>query len=126
MRRYMRQNDTKPYLTVQLRDATDDPVTSSVVNLTGATVKFIMRGSDGTAKVDATLAGSEYVNRTSGIVRYEWLAADTDTCDDYHAEFEVTDSEAAVTTYWDKRTAEEISDEVAPESLIISIVDDLA
>lgn len=125
MKKYMRQNDTKPFLQVQIYDATDNPVNSAVVDLTGAAVRFIMRGADGTAKVTATLAGTEFIDRPNGIVRYEWETGDTDTCGEYCVEFEVTDSTAYISTYWDVRTAQEIATEQPPEPLVIAIVDDL-
>lgn len=124
MIKYIKQNDTSPNVRAILYTVTGDPPVASVVNLTGATVKFIMRQSGSTAaKVDTA---ATVVDATAGTVQYTWIAADTDTAINYLGEFEVTDSSSAVVTYWDLRTVTEIGDNLRPEPLIISIVDDLA
>lgn len=129
MIKYIRQNDTKPFVRAVLATVSGDPATRTVVDLSSATVKFIMRevGST-TAKVDATLAGGEIVDATNGEVQYEWdgTEGDTDTCGDYLVEFQVTDSESYVMTFWDMRTASQIDNGEVPEPLIVRIVDDLA
>ncbi len=120
----MKTNDTTPNIRAVLYTVTGDPPTASVVNLTGATVKFIMRQSGVTAaKVDTA---ATIVLATSGTVQYEWVVADTDTAGDYMGEFEVTDSGSDVTTYWDLRSAADIGNDLPPEPLIIRIVEDLA
>jgi hypothetical protein len=109
-----------------LNDATDDPVQASPVDLSGATIKFIMRDTSGTVVVEATLAGTELVDLPNGSIRYEWVAADTDTVGDFYVEIEVTDSDSFITTYWDLRTAQEVADDEPPVPFIITIVDDFA
>lgn len=86
----IKQNDTAPSITATLYDA--DGV---VVDLTGASVTFHMRHKDGTVKVDAAAV----VANNSGIVRYDWIAADTDTVGRYNAEFEVTYGDASIETF---------------------------
>jgi len=78
-----KRNDRLPPLDAVLVDADD-----AVVDLTGATVKFIMRAPGAeTAKVDAT---ATVVTPASGEVRYSWGANDLDTVGFYRGEFEVT------------------------------------
>jgi hypothetical protein len=122
--KYIKQNDTSPNVRATLYTVTGDPAVASVVVLTGASVKFIMRQSGvAAAKVDTA---ATIVDATAGTVQHAWVAADTDTVGDYLGEFEVTDSSSNVITYWDLRTVAEIGDNLRPEPLVISIVDDLA
>lgn len=89
---YIKQNDTGPAMLATLQDAN-----GNAINLMGATVRFHMRAIGGNqVKVDepATL-----VTPLSGIVRYNWVAADTDTVGTYQAEFEVTYADASIETF---------------------------
>jgi len=81
----MKQNDTRPSLYVNL--AQD----GSVVDLTGAAVKFHMGTVIDTAAV--------ITDATRGSVRYDWLAADTATAGSYRAEFQVTFSDGGIETF---------------------------
>ena len=87
----IKQNDTSPALQATLKDANGD-----AVDVTGATIRFHMRDDEGTVKVDA--AGA-IVTAASGIIEYNWLAADTDTVGVYEAEFEVTYADSTVETF---------------------------
>lgn len=102
----IKQNDTKPLLTVILKE---DGV---VVDLTSATVMFHM----GTI-VDAT---ATIVDATAGSVRYDWDAADTAVAGQYPAEFEATLSSGRVETFPNTDVADD------DEYLLIVIGDDLA
>ena len=80
----MKQGDLKPALQVTLKDG--DGV---AVNVTGATVKFSMR-NQATRALKINEGTVTLVTAASGIVRYDWVAGDTDTPGLYDAEFEVT------------------------------------
>jgi hypothetical protein len=90
---YIKQNDTASFLTRDLKDAFGAPV-----NVTGAAVKFSMRVKPaGTIKVDDEDA--VIVTAGTGRVRYEWTAANTDTADEYEAEFQVTYANGKIQTF---------------------------
>lgn len=76
------ENDLLPSISAQLVDEAGDPV-----SLASATVKFHMRQGIAVAKVDAAAV---IVDAPTAMVRYDWIAADTDTPGEYEAEFEVT------------------------------------
>ena len=121
-RKYIKQNDTKPSVRATLYTVSGDPPQPVVVNLSGSTVRFIMRQrGQSVAKVDAS---ATIVGAATGQVQYDWIAADTDTCGEYLVEFEVTDSGGDIQTFWDLRTAADIDDEKYPEPLLLVIVDD--
>ena len=90
---YIKQNDTRPAIAANLTDAN-----AAAVNLTGATVKFSMRVEPaGTVKVKAATATID--DAEAGQVSYNWTASDTNTADDYEAEFQVTFAGGAVQTF---------------------------
>ena len=89
---YIKQNDTGPAMLATLQDAN-----GNAINLTGASVRFHMRSvGGGNPVVDAA---ATVVTAASGIVRYNWVAADTDTVGTYRAEFEVTYADASIETF---------------------------
>lgn len=89
---YIKQNDTSPAMLATLQDAN-----GNAINLTGASVRFHMRSiGGGNPVVDAA---ATVVTAASGIVRYNWVAADTDTVGTYQAEFEVTYADASIETF---------------------------
>ena len=85
---YLKQNDTAPSIRATLKDGS-----GSVIDLTGASVRFHMKDLSGTVKIDT--AATIISPATSGIVQYNWTGSDTDTAGTYYAEFEVTYSDSA-------------------------------
>jgi hypothetical protein len=84
------QNDTKPPL---LFTITQDGLP---VNLTGATVKFYMKSSTGTVKINGVACS--ITDAVNGLCRYNWLAADTNTVGDYVGEVEITFPDGSIQT----------------------------
>jgi hypothetical protein len=69
----------------------------AAVNLTGASVRFVMSKSPtSTPKVDAA---ATIVDASAGKVRYTWQAADLNAPGRYIAEWQVTFSGGAIETY---------------------------
>jgi hypothetical protein len=89
---YIRQNDTAPAIAYQLKDGN-----GNAVNLTGATVKFIMHlPGDATPKINAT---ATITDAPTGQVSYTFSGTNTDTIGDYLAEWQVTFGAGAVETF---------------------------
>lgn len=88
---YMKQNDTHPKMLASLKDGDGDPI-----DLTNASVRFHMRTLSGTTVVNAVAA---IVTAATGLVRYDWQAADTANVGTYQAEFEVTYPDNTVETF---------------------------
>ncbi len=90
---FIKRNDTSPAFQATLKDADD-----TVVNLTGATVRFHLVTPTGTTVVDAA---ATVVTASAGLVRYAWATngADTASAGRYNAEFEVTYSDSTVETF---------------------------
>jgi len=92
---YIKQDDRLPEIESILKDADD-----TVINLSGATVKFIMTskladiGSTPKVEADATV-----VDAVTGHVKYAWIAADTDTAGVYRAEWEVQFADTRLETF---------------------------
>lgn len=78
----LKAHDEKPSIQATLATG------GTPVDLTGATVAFIMADkSTGAVKVNAPAV---LADAAAGLVRYDWLPADTDTPSSYQAELEVT------------------------------------
>jgi hypothetical protein len=81
----IKKGDLLPAIVATLKDA------NGPVDLTGTTVKFILRKVGATAtKVNATAAidGDQVNNK--GKVSYTWVGTDTDTAGVYEAEWQAT------------------------------------
>ena len=89
---YVKQNDTSPAMLATLQDAD-----GNAINLTAASVRFHMR-QIGRSDV-AVDAPAVIVTPLEGLVRYNWIAADTDTVGSYQAEFEVTYADSSIETF---------------------------
>jgi hypothetical protein len=89
----IRQDDTLPNLVATLKNAAGTGIDLS----TGVTgVKFIMNNiASGTNKVNAACT---ITTPASGIVTYEWLAADTDTAGAFRGEFQITYTSGKILT----------------------------
>lgn len=104
---YVKQNDTSPAILATLQDAN-----GTAIDVTGASVRFHMRSIGGTSTV--VDAAATIVTAASGIVRYDWDAADTASIGSYQAEFEVTYADASVETFPnDGYIRVEIKDDIA-------------
>jgi len=92
---WIKQGDTRPYLRKRLLDGE-----GAAVDLTGATVRFHMRGVDETvAKVDDFAVPDADQVTNEGWVEYRWATGDTDTAGRYYTEWEVTYSDGTVQTF---------------------------
>jgi len=78
----LKKNDTQPAIEAALEYEDGTPI-----DLTGASVRFIMAKTDGTVVVNAN---ATIVDATAGKVRYEWQQGDLSEEGRYNAEFEVT------------------------------------
>ena len=106
----IKRNDTRPVIAAQL---TQD---GNPYDLTGATVKFLMKlPASGSPKVDAS---ATIVNASNGDVEYAWIASDTDTEGEYDAEWEVTDGSGEVLTFPNGH-------DTAPDYISVEVVEDL-
>ena len=104
---FIKQNDTSPFMTASLKDASD-----SAVDIQGATVRFHMRAvGETTVKVDDAAVITDGEN---GGVKYEWSSGDTDTVGQYQAEFEVTYANNKVETFPNN------------SYILVQVVDDIA
>jgi len=87
----IRQGDTKPVLTQTLTD-----IDGNALNLTGATVKFVMRTL--TAVSPAINATATVTNAATGAVSFTFTATQTATAGQFMANFIVTYADSSVQT----------------------------
>ena len=88
----MKQNDTSPSIEATLTD-----INGTAINLADASVQFHMKNLTNSEVVVDEAAS--IVTAASGIVRYDWQAADTAKAGIYSCEFEVTYSDASIETF---------------------------
>jgi hypothetical protein len=92
---YLKAGDTAPAATATLKDSDGNPV-----NLTDATVRFLLRDAISGIVVlegDADLGDDE----TDGTVAYPWVEGDTDTPGVLRGEFEATFDDGSVESFPD-------------------------
>lgn len=80
---FLKTGDTQPSIRRKLISKTD----GTPIDLTLATVKFLMMDSDGNVKVNAAAVIEDALG---GVVRYDWVAADTTTAGTFDAEFQIS------------------------------------
>lgn len=81
---YIKKRDRLPVIVGTVKDGN-----GVIVNLTGATAKFIMSATPGGTPLINAVA-TILAPATAGRVKYDWLAADTLTPGTYYGEFEIT------------------------------------
>ena len=89
----IKRNDTSPAIVGTAVRKIDN----SIVNLSGATVRFHMGRIGDTRIVDA--AATLLTDGTDGKMKYSWQAADTLSVGNYKAEFEVTFADLTIETF---------------------------
>lgn len=100
----LKKGDRLPVVKATLKDV------NGAVDLTGTTVKFIMRNG-GVVKINAAAVIESAV---AGTVKYEWALADVDTAGQFRAEFEVTDGTGKKLTFPnDRYLSVEILEDIA-------------
>jgi len=88
----IKRNDTAPPFTATLRDAA-----GAVVDITGASVLFLMRDPrTRTLKVSGAMT---ILDAAGGRVSYAWAAGDTDKAAVYQVEIQVTFSDSTIETF---------------------------
>ena len=89
----IKQGDLAPPLQATLTDSA-----GQAINLTGQLgIQFQMKlrqhADNDTVALKVDAAGAVVGAATDGVVKYEWVGADTDTVGEYVAEFKVTQSD---------------------------------
>jgi hypothetical protein len=82
-----KQNDRLPLFDCTLKDA------NGPRDITGDTVRFVMRSSEDEVIIDETSTGSlvTVLDSTAGRVRYSWAVGDLASVGNYLGEWETTD-----------------------------------
>lgn len=90
---YLKVNDRYFNPTATLKDAA-----GTLVNLTGAAVKFLMRSANDPSVVKVN-AAANILDALNGKVSYTWAAGDTNTAGDYYVEWQVIFSNGSEATF---------------------------
>jgi hypothetical protein len=86
----MVQGDTRPKLEFEVTKG------GLPVDLTGCTVKFYMKSSTGTVKINGSACS--ITDAVKGLCAYSWQSADTNTAGEYTGEVEVTFDNGSIQT----------------------------
>jgi len=89
---HLKKSDTSPEIAIQVTKESD----ATSLDLTGASATFSMKRGNTTKVDNATASVSD---PTNGVVKYLWIAADTDTTGTYRAEFTVTFPSGKIATF---------------------------
>lgn len=92
------KGDTRTPLAAQLTQP-DTSGNDAAVDITGLTPKFKMVASDGTTKVALTASNVSIVTAASGLVKYDFQAADVDTAGTYWGWFVIVDGSSETDHY---------------------------
>ncbi len=88
---FIKEGDTSPDLQVTLKDGD-----GNAVDVSGAAIVFSMSAGGVVKTSEQTVT---LVTASSGVVKYPWVAGDTDTPGTFIGEFEVTFAGGAIQTY---------------------------
>lgn len=88
---FIRSRDRQPYIRAVLTDAA-----GAIINLTGATVAFVM--VDTSNNSEAVNAAATIIDAAAGVVEYHWASGDTDTNGLYLARWQVVFSSGQTLT----------------------------
>lgn len=88
----IKRHDTAPAFTATLRDAN-----GTVIDLTGASARFLMR--EPRARILKVNGAMTIPDAANGRVSYAWATGDTDTAGKYQVEVEVTFSDSTIQTF---------------------------
>ena len=87
---FMKKGNLQPPVEATLLDGNADPI-----NLTGATIKMVMRKVSTGVVLEKTMV---IVSAIAGTLKYDWVAGDTDNPGFYDIEFKITFSDTTSLT----------------------------
>ena len=104
LKHFMKRGDTGALL----RREIEDQGTGLPMDLTGASVKFIMKSEDFSTEL-INVAASIEDPPSSGVVRYDWQTGDTDTVGIFPSEFQVTKLSGEIVSFPPNRDDPDLS-----------------